>query len=145
MHNDQKPLQKFLNGKNGNNKVNWWSLDHIQHHIWIDIGCTRQGRRLSIPISWSFQQSSKCQHPHQHGHCIHTRWTCHLHPQQSKSINGHYALCWCSNPITTGHHQSKHTPPVMEGHKRVILQMQKTRSILQMYLQMVVQWQSTSP
>ena len=26
MHNDCKPLQKFLNGKNANNKVNQWSL-----------------------------------------------------------------------------------------------------------------------
>ena len=36
--NDQIPLQKFLHGKNGNNKVNRWSLEPITHNItfeWI--------------------------------------------------------------------------------------------------------------
>ena len=36
--NDHKPLQKFLNGKNANNKVNKWSLELATYHItfeWI--------------------------------------------------------------------------------------------------------------
>ena len=36
--NDDKPLAKFLNGKNANNKVNRWSLDHATYNItfeWI--------------------------------------------------------------------------------------------------------------
>ena len=37
-HNDHKPLQKFLNGKNANNKVNRWSLELATYNItfeWI--------------------------------------------------------------------------------------------------------------
>ena len=36
--NDHKPLQKFLNGKNTNNKVNMWSLELATYNIkfeWI--------------------------------------------------------------------------------------------------------------
>ena len=36
--NDHKPLQKFLNGKNANNKVNRWSLEPATYNIkfeWI--------------------------------------------------------------------------------------------------------------
>ena len=29
--NDHKPLQKFLNGKNANNKVNQWSLELVMN------------------------------------------------------------------------------------------------------------------
>ena len=38
MCNDHKPLQKFLNGKNANNKVNRWSLELATYNItfeWI--------------------------------------------------------------------------------------------------------------
>ena len=38
VHNDHKPLQKFLKGKNANNKVNRWSLELAIHNItfeWI--------------------------------------------------------------------------------------------------------------
>ena len=37
-HNDHKPLHKFLNGKNANNKVNKWSLELAIYNItfeWI--------------------------------------------------------------------------------------------------------------
>ena len=33
VRNDHKPLQKFLNGKNANNKVNCWSLEIATYHI----------------------------------------------------------------------------------------------------------------
>ena len=38
MYNDNKPLQKFLYGKNVNNKINWWSLELTMYNItlkWI--------------------------------------------------------------------------------------------------------------
>ena len=38
VHNDHKPLQKFLNGKNATNKVNRWSLELATYDItfeWI--------------------------------------------------------------------------------------------------------------
>ena len=38
IHNDQKPVQTFLNGKNANNKVNRWSLELTTYNItfeWI--------------------------------------------------------------------------------------------------------------
>ena len=38
IHNDQIPLQKLLNGKNANNKVNPWSLELATYNItlkWI--------------------------------------------------------------------------------------------------------------
>ena len=88
----------------------------VQHHIRIDIRCTRQGSRLSIPISQSSWHSSSCQHPHQHGCCIYFRWTCHSHLQQSKNINGHYTPSWHSVTITTGYCWSKCTPA---SHRRL--------------------------
>ena len=33
VHNDHKPIQKFLNGKNTNNKVNRWSLQLTTYNI----------------------------------------------------------------------------------------------------------------
>ena len=38
VHNDHKPLQKFLNGKNANKKLNRWFLDLVTYSItfeWI--------------------------------------------------------------------------------------------------------------
>ena len=38
VQNDHKPLAKFLNGKNANNKVNWWGLELATYNIifeWI--------------------------------------------------------------------------------------------------------------
>ena len=38
MHNDHKPLARFLNGKNANNKVNRWVLELATYNItfkWI--------------------------------------------------------------------------------------------------------------
>ena len=44
MYNDHNPLQKFLTGKNANNKVNWWSLEPATHYItfkWISGACNK--------------------------------------------------------------------------------------------------------
>ena len=38
VHNEHKPLAKFLNGKNANNKVNRWGLEFVSYNItfeWI--------------------------------------------------------------------------------------------------------------
>ena len=42
--NYHKPLQKFLNGKNANNKVNHWSLELATYNIsfeWISGACSK--------------------------------------------------------------------------------------------------------
>ena len=43
--NDHKPLNKFLNGKNPNNKVNRWRLELATYNItfkWISGACIKQ-------------------------------------------------------------------------------------------------------
>ena len=56
MHNDHKPLQKFLNGKNANKKVNCWSLEQATYNItfaWISGACNKAvdclSRLVDIP------------------------------------------------------------------------------------------------
>ena len=44
VHNDHKPVQKFMNGKNANNKVNRWSLEHATYNItfkWKSSACNK--------------------------------------------------------------------------------------------------------
>ena len=48
--NDQKPLQKFLNGKNANNKVDRWSLELATYNNtfeWISGVCNKAADFLS--------------------------------------------------------------------------------------------------
>ena len=41
VYNDHKPLQKFLKGKNANNKVNRWCLELVTYNITFEwISCT---------------------------------------------------------------------------------------------------------
>ena len=50
VRNDRKPLQKFLNGKNTNNKVNNWSLEPATYNItfeWISGACNKAADCLS--------------------------------------------------------------------------------------------------
>ena len=50
VHNDQKPLQKFLNGNNANKKVNRWSLELTTYNItfeWISGACNKAANCLS--------------------------------------------------------------------------------------------------
>ena len=50
MKNDHKPLAKFLNGKNANNKVNRWSLELATYNItfkWISGAKNKAGDCLS--------------------------------------------------------------------------------------------------
>ena len=50
VHNDHKPLQTFLNGKNANNKINRWSLELATYNIkfeWISGTCNRAADCLS--------------------------------------------------------------------------------------------------
>ena len=50
--NEHKPLQKFLNGRNTNNKVNRWSLELATYNInfGVDIRCLQQGSWLPFNI-----------------------------------------------------------------------------------------------
>ena len=50
MQNDHKPLNKFLNGKNANNKVNRWGLELTTYNItfeWISGACNKAADCLS--------------------------------------------------------------------------------------------------
>ena len=50
VRNDQKPLTKFLNGKNVNNKVNRWRLELAAYNItfeWISAACNKGADCLS--------------------------------------------------------------------------------------------------
>ena len=50
VHNDHKPLQEFLYGKNANKKVNRWSLELATYNIrfeWISGACNKEADCLS--------------------------------------------------------------------------------------------------
>ena len=49
--NDNKPLQKFLNRKNANNKVNHLSLELATYNLWMDFWCMQQSSRLPFMIA----------------------------------------------------------------------------------------------
>ena len=54
VHNDHKPLAKFLNGKNTNNKVNRWGLDFVTYNItfeWVSRACNKaaDSRWVKLP------------------------------------------------------------------------------------------------
>ena len=53
VRNDHKPLTKFLNGKNANNKVNRWGLDLATYNItfeWISGACNKAADCLSCLV-----------------------------------------------------------------------------------------------
>ena len=53
MQNDHKPLNKFLNGKNANNKVNRWGLELATYNItfeWIFGACNKAADSLSCLV-----------------------------------------------------------------------------------------------
>ena len=50
VYNDHKPLQKFLTGKNANNKVNRWSWKVVTYNIifeWISGSCNKAADCIS--------------------------------------------------------------------------------------------------
>ena len=50
IRNDHNPLQKFLNGKDANNRVNCWSMELVTYHItfeWISGACNKAADCLS--------------------------------------------------------------------------------------------------
>ena len=56
VRNDQKPLTKFLNGKNVNNKVNRWGLELVTYNItfeWISGACNKAADCLSCLVGLS--------------------------------------------------------------------------------------------
>ena len=53
MHNDHKPLNRFLYGKNANNKVNRWGLELATSNImfeWISGACNKAADCLSCLV-----------------------------------------------------------------------------------------------
>ena len=53
VQNDHKPLNKFLNGKNANNKVNRWGLELATYNItfeWISGACNKAADCLSYLV-----------------------------------------------------------------------------------------------
>ena len=71
VQNDPKPLNKFLNGKNTNNKVNRWGLELATYNItfeWISGACNKAADCLSclvelpedkpVPVNMSYATST---------------------------------------------------------------------------------------
>ena len=57
--NNYKPLAKFLNGKNGNNKGQQMGTGtcNLQYHIWLDIRSTKKAaRQLPLQIGQTTKQ-----------------------------------------------------------------------------------------
>ena len=53
VQNDHKPLNKFLNGKNANNKVNRWGVELATYNItfeWISGACNKAADCLSCLV-----------------------------------------------------------------------------------------------
>ena len=53
VRNDHKPLQKFLNRNNTNNKVNYWLLEIATYNTafeWISDACNKEADCLSILV-----------------------------------------------------------------------------------------------
>ena len=55
VHNDHKPLSRFLNGNNANNKVKQMGIEtcNITHYIWVDTRSSKQGSRLPLQTGWT--------------------------------------------------------------------------------------------
>ena len=65
VRNDHKPLTKFLNGKNANNKVNRWGLEFATYNItfeWILGAKNKAADCLSylVELLWQHQHQSTC-------------------------------------------------------------------------------------
>ena len=71
VQNDHKPLNKFHNGKNANNKVNRWGLELATYNItfeWISGACNKAADCLSCLV--------ELPQDNQHVICHKHRWTC---------------------------------------------------------------------
>ena len=49
LHNDHKPLARFLNGKNANNKVNRWGLELATYNITFEWISGAQNKAADCP------------------------------------------------------------------------------------------------
>ena len=82
VHNDQRPLQKFLNGKNANNKVNRWSLEPATYNItfeWI----SGSHNQAAYCLSWMVDIKDTSATPtalNKHVSYIYPKWSCHPTP-----------------------------------------------------------------
>ena len=106
MHNKQKPLKKFFNGKKANNKGNWWSLGLATYNItfeWILVAQNKAGDCLSqlvkVPNDPAAASIPSIQllHPHQMDLPL-------TSAAKQKSINRKHVTCLCSVTITTWYH-----------------------------------------
>ena len=71
VQNDHKPLNKFLNGKNANNKVNRWGLELATYNItfeWISGACNKAADCLLCLSGITSGQTSTNQHVIYHKH-----------------------------------------------------------------------------
>ena len=53
IHNDNRPLARFLNGKNTNNKVNRWGLELATYNTTFKWISGPQNKQLTVDISHS--------------------------------------------------------------------------------------------
>ena len=144
VRNDHKPLFKFLNGKNANNKVNRWGLELATYNIifeWISGACNKAVNCLSCLVELSYDTQvpiNLLSVTNTDGPAFNTRSQTH----QCLSLD-------------TSTSQPNFTPEVSEvmdptpkslsaDRLEALLQMQKTHSFCQKNLQAFIQWKCTS-
>ena len=138
VQNDHKPLNKFLNGKNANNKTNRWELELATYSItfeWISGACNKAADCLSClielpedkPVSINMLSLTNTDGPP-----FNTRSQTHQHLSPDTST---------SQPDITPD-VSKATDPTQKfltaDRLQALLQMQKTDPFLQKNIQMFI-------
>ena len=143
--NDHKTLQKFLNGKNTNKKVNWWSLELAIYNIpfeWISNVWNKAADCLSqlVAVPNNSVAASILINPV-------AASTTHRSaaPPYSKIKHQCMVSTWCCITITTRYHQSQCTRTSHRRPQGYPASDAENRSILQELLKTVAWWQSTSP
>ena len=131
--NDHKPLAKFLNGKNVNNKVNRWSLELAAYNItfkWIS-GAKNKAANC---LSWLVEQLpttpatvNMLTVTHTNGPASNSR------SQTKKDSTGTTLTPHPDVNLTFPQTQIKHPNVLWKINWKLLLQMQRDRSILQMY------------
>ena len=122
VRNDHKPLARFLNGKNTNNKVNRWSLELATYNIsfeWISGARNKAAdclSRLVTPTSTSINMLTAS---FSDGPAFHTRSHTQSTLDSTSALHTDTAPHISQDPTTT-------PKPITADHLDVLLQMQRT-------------------
>ena len=138
--NDHKPLAKFLNGKNTNNKVNRWSLELATYNItfeWISGAKNKAADCLSRLVSPTGTSINMLTASFNDVPAFHTRSLPRVPPDSTSAL-----------PTDAAPHISQDATPTPKSltadHLDTLLQMQRTDPFLQMHFQTTTKQQSTT-